>query len=144
MRPFQFLLLIFIAVPIIEIYLLIQVGGIIGAAWTVGCVVLTAVIGAYLVRRQGLATLTRVQTNLDKGIMPALELMEGIVLLIAGALLLTPGFFTDAVGFTCLVPGLRKAILTNLVKKMIVPRDFSQRGREDSRTIDADYRRIDE
>ena len=93
------LFLVFLAVPLAELYLLIQIGGVIGAGWTVVLVVGTALLGAFLVRAQGVSTIRRVQQNIERGQLPAMELLEGLALLVAGALLLTPGFFTDAVGF---------------------------------------------
>ncbi|HID80845.1 MAG TPA: FxsA family protein [Chromatiales bacterium] len=110
------LLLVFIIVPIFELYLLIKVGGIIGALPTVAIVIITAVIGTWLLRQQGLATLQRYQTNLGQGKLPAMELVEGLVLLFGGALLLTPGFFTDAIGFICLIPVTRQALIRRLMK----------------------------
>lgn len=100
----------FLAVPVIELYLLIQVGSLIGVFPTILLVMFTAVLGATLVRRQGFATWQRLQVNLAQGIMPAYELIEGLLLLIGGLLLLTPGFFTDALGFACLVPSVRQKI----------------------------------
>ena len=105
---------IFVAVPLVEMYILIRVGGYLGALPTVGLVMLTAVIGVTLLRRQGLATLTRAQTNMNVGVLPAKEMAEGIMLAVAGALLLTPGFFTDAVGFSLLVPAVRSALLSRV------------------------------
>lgn len=105
------LVTIFLIVPIIEIYLLIQMGGLIGVMPTIGLVVLTAVIGAALLRTQGLQTYLRFHRALSEGRLPATELLEGIALLIGGALLLTPGFFTDGVGFVCLIPSSRRIII---------------------------------
>lgn len=110
------LLLIFIAVPVLEIYLLIKVGGIIGALPTIAIVILTAIIGTWLLRQQGLATLHRYQQNLGQGQIPAMEIIEGMVLLFGGALLLTPGFFTDAIGFLCLIPVTRQAMIRAFMK----------------------------
>lgn len=104
---FQTLLLIFLTVPLLEIYLLIKVGSIIGAVPTVFMVVFTAVLGAFLIRLQGLATMSRVRSMLMQGEIPAMEVMEGLILLISGALLLTPGFFTDTLGFLCLIRPIR-------------------------------------
>ena len=118
MHPFTILFLIFLTVPLVEIYILIKVGGIIGAPLTVFFVVFTAVLGAWLLRLQGFATLRRIQQTLHEGGLPAVELLEGAVLLIAGALLLTPGFFTDAVGFACLVPAVRRVLITRAMKRM--------------------------
>lgn len=109
------LLLVFIIVPIFELYLLIKVGGIIGALPTIAIVIITAVIGTWLLRQQGLATLQRYQNNLGQGKLPAMELVEGLVLLFGGALLLTPGFFTDAIGFLCLIPVTRQALIRRFV-----------------------------
>jgi UPF0716 protein FxsA len=110
MSPFPIVLLLFLLIPLVEIYFLIVVGGIIGALPTVTLVVLTAVIGAALARHQGLATLRRLQATIDRGEAPALELVEGVLLLVGALLLLTPGFFTDALGFVCLIPPTRRAV----------------------------------
>lgn len=98
---------LFIAVPIIEIAVFIQAGEWIGLWPTIGCVVLTAAAGAALLRHQGLATLARVQQSLQAGLMPMAELFDGLCLLAAGALLLTPGFFTDAIGLLLFTPPFR-------------------------------------
>ena len=111
MRVSQILLLLFLAIPLIEIYFLIQVGEVIGALPTVFMVVFTAVIGAMLLRVQGLSTLRRVQAAQARGELPALEMLEGLMLLIGGALLLTPGFFTDIIGFIFLISPLRRALI---------------------------------
>lgn len=108
MHPGLLLFIVFLIVPVVEIYLLIQVGGWIGALPTVFLVVFTAVLGALLLRYQGFVTLRNFQKSLAGGQLPALEIVEGMVLLVAGALLLTPGFFTDTIGFLCLVPPLRR------------------------------------
>ena len=104
------LLLAFIIVPIAEIALLIHVGGWIGGWETVGLVILTAVVGTALFRAQGLNVLVRAQDTLARGGFPADELFDGICILIAGVLLLTPGFVTDGFGLALLVPGLRPII----------------------------------
>ena len=86
-------------------------GNVIGAPWTIALVVLTALAGAWLVRLQGLSALNRVRETAARGELPAIELLEGLFLLAAGALLLTPGFFTDIVGFACLMPPLRRSLI---------------------------------
>ena len=86
---------------------MVQVGSVIGALWTIFLVVFTAVVGAFLLRVQGFATVQRLRDSTARGEVPALPLIEGALLLFAGALLLTPGFFTDAVGFVILTPPLR-------------------------------------
>jgi len=111
MTPFQSLLLLFILIPILEIYLLISVGSLIGVLSTILLVIFTAVLGTYLLRAQGLATLQKVQDTLQQGQLPAFVLLEGVFILLGGILLLTPGFFTDAVGFSCLIPVVRKQLI---------------------------------
>jgi len=106
-----FLVLIaFIAVPLIEIGLFVQVGGAIGLWPTLAVVVATAVAGTMLLRHQGLGTLRRLQQSMDRGEMPLGPVFDGFCLLAAGALLLTPGFFTDAVSFALFVPPVRAAL----------------------------------
>ncbi len=114
---FRILFLVFLLVPLVEIYLLIEVGGLIGALPTVFLVVFTAVLGAFLLRMQGLSTLARVQAALARGELPAMEILEGVVLLVAGALLLTPGFFTDTLGFLVLVPSIRRTIIRAFLRR---------------------------
>ena len=113
-------LLLFITIPIIEMYLLILVGSHIGALPTIGLVVLTATVGLWLLKLEGLATLARLQNRINQGEMPGQELLEGIMLLIGGALLLTPGFFTDGIGFVCLIPTLRKPIAQWLINRGMI------------------------
>ena len=120
MRTLHLLFLLFIAVPIVEIYLLLEVGGVIGAVPTIGLVVLTAAVGAALVRAQGFSTIRQVRRSMEAGEVPAVAIIEGIFLLVAGALLLTPGFLTDAVGFCCLVPPLRRALIVRFLETRIV------------------------
>jgi len=118
-RTFPIFAFLFLVVPIIEIYLLIQVGAVIGALPTILLVVATAVIGAYLLRQQGLSTLSRFQQNMATGVLPAREMLEGVLLLIGGALLMTPGFFTDAIGFMCLIPMTRQLFVAQLIKRSV-------------------------
>ena len=118
-RPaiFPSLTAIFLIVPIIEIYLLIRVGSLIGVMPTVGLVILTAFIGALLLRVQGLQMYRRFSQVLAQGRVPTTEILEGIALLIGGALLLTPGFFTDVIGFSCLLPFSRKLVIVWLTAR---------------------------
>jgi UPF0716 protein FxsA len=104
------ILALFIGVPLIEIYLLIEVGGWIGTWPTVGLVVLTAVIGTALLRQQGLAILARAQAEMNHKRLPVRELFDGVCLVFGGVLLLTPGFLTDALGFALLIPPLRAVL----------------------------------
>ena len=109
--------LLFIIIPLVELYLIIKVGGQIGAFWTVMIVIGTAVIGVNLLRMQGFNTLKRAQQNMEQGAMPAMEMMEGIILAVGGALLITPGFLTDALGFICLIPFTRQALIRAVIKR---------------------------
>jgi UPF0716 protein FxsA len=104
------ILLAFIGVPLIEIALFIKVGGLIGLWPTIAIVIVTALAGTALIRHQGLNTLQRAQQEMDAHRLPVRELFDGVCLLFAGALLLTPGFLTDAVGFALLVPPLRRLL----------------------------------
>jgi UPF0716 protein FxsA len=104
------LFLLFLIVPLIEIALFIQVGGIIGLGWTLLIVVLTAILGTFLVRSQGLAVLAKLRVSMEELRDPTEPLVHGAMILFSGALLLTPGFFTDAVGFCLLVPGIRRML----------------------------------
>jgi UPF0716 protein FxsA len=117
---FPLIAVIFLLVPIVEIYLLIQVGQVIGAGWTICLVVLTAVIGVSLLKVQGLSTLNRAQRKMQENELPAREMLEGLGLVVAGALLLTPGFFTDAVGFFLLFPPTRIWLVSAVASRMMV------------------------
>ena len=137
--------ILFLVVPFVEIYLLVEIGARIGAPWTILLVVLTAIVGAWLVRVQGLATWRRFQASLARNELPATALVEGLCLLIAGALLLTPGFFTDAVGFACLIPPLRRTLIRHFIKRSVwkVTQDPA-RPRDSSQPLDGNYKRIDD
>jgi len=116
----MWLFLAFIGVPLIEITLFIQVGGAIGLGYTLLIVVLTAVLGTWLVRSQGIAALSDLQRSFGELQNPAEPLAHGAMILFSGALLLTPGFFTDAVGFALLVPAVRRAVFNWLKSKITV------------------------
>ncbi len=147
------LLLIFLAIPLLEIYLLIEVGSALGAGTTIFLVVFTAVLGAFLVRTQGFSTLARVQTQLARAQIPAIEIMEGLFLFVAGALLLTPGFFTDTIGFIFLTPPLRRLIIHHIIRRGLFrtftptqpeyDRDGSRRQDSRNNVIDVEYKDID-
>ena len=107
---FRIFLILFITIPLVEIAILIKIGKIIGAGYTIALVIGTAFLGVSLLRIQGISTLAKVQANVNRGQLPATELIEGLILLISGALLLTPGFFTDTLGFLMLVPILRQRL----------------------------------
>lgn len=116
MRFFRLLFLIFLSIPILEIYLLITVGIQFGPYVTVGLVVGTAILGAALIRSQGIQTMAKIKASTSRGEIPAIPMVEGLLLLIAGALLLTPGFFTDALGFLVIIPILRQQIAKNIIR----------------------------
>jgi len=101
---------LFVGVPLIEVALFAFIGSRIGVLATIVVVILTAAAGASLVRRQGMAVLQRAQNSMNRGVVPTTELVDGVLILAAGLLLLTPGFFTDAVGFFLLIPGGRALI----------------------------------
>ncbi|MCG6863320.1 MAG: FxsA family protein [Chromatiaceae bacterium] len=108
-------LLLFVGVPLIELYFLIQVGSQIGALPTIGLSIFTAILGGALVRVQGFSVLMRVRDAMGRNQVPALEMLDGAVLLVAGLVLLLPGFFTDIVGFLLLVPMLRRLLISRFV-----------------------------
>ncbi len=148
----MWLFLAFIAVPLIEIALFIQVGGLIGLWPTLGIVVLTAILGTWLVRTQGKAAINHLRGSFEKLDDPTEPLAHGAMILIAGALLLTPGFFTDAIGFALLTPGIRHAAFHYLRKRVNVarfemgekPYDPRQRTKASSDVIDGEYEEVDQ
>ena len=132
-------LALFIIVPIIEMLVLIRVGGLIGALPTVALVILTAIIGLSLIRVQGLQTLMNAQQKMALGELPAKELVDGICLAIGGVLLLTPGFVTDSLGFMLLIPGLRYLLLANFIKPTLHRSAGARRAKSESgRTIEGE------
>ena len=104
------LFLAFTIIPIIEIYLLIEIGSMFGTLTAVTLVILTGFLGAFLARMQGLQTLYRIRESLREGRMPSGELLDALLIVIAGLVLLTPGFLTDSVGFLLLIPATRNFI----------------------------------
>lgn len=142
------LFLLLVTVPIIEIALFIEVGGRIGLGPTLGVVILTALVGAALLRRQGLATLKSARASLVQNRLPIEEVFDGLCLAIAGALLLTPGFFTDAVGLALFVPPLRAAIRRRVGRYVAARADVEIRAAEASSewhsgpVIDGEYRDV--
>lgn len=113
----RFLFALFIIVPLLEIFVLIRVGKILGGLPTVALVLATAFAGVWLLKRQGRDTLQRAQAKLAQGVLPTGELADGLFLAFGGALLLTPGFITDAVGLMCLIPGVRNKLLGGLIRQ---------------------------
>ena len=120
------LLLAFTIIPIIEIYLLIEIGSIFGALTAIILVILTGFLGAFMARMQGLQTLFRIQESLREGRMPSGELLDALVIVIAGVVLLTPGFLTDSAGFLLLIPTTRNSI-TSWLQRQIEHKYMSNR-----------------
>jgi len=145
MNPFSLILALFIAIPLVEMYVLIKVGGVIGAFPTIFLVVFTAFLGVWLIRIQGFSTLQRIRATLNAGGIPAIEMMEGVVLFLAGALLLTPGFVTDSIGFLCLVPPVRRGIIMALIGRWQVSMVNRQPPGQSSRgnVIEGEFHRDD-
>ncbi|MDA3921418.1 MAG: FxsA family protein [Salinisphaera sp.] len=142
------LLLLFIVAPVIELWLLIKVGGLIGVIPTIALVLLTAVIGSQLVRRQGLEVMQRIRAAQAHGEAPALPVLNGAALLLAGLFLITPGFLSDTLGFLLLVPKLRERIARALLSRVVImtPGGMAGAGRRspfgrDDSTIEGEYRR---
>jgi UPF0716 protein FxsA len=105
-----FLVLLFILVPIAEIYVILQVGHAIGAFNTVALLVVVSFLGAWLMKREGLGTLRRAQRQIDAGVVPGAEIVDGALIILGGALMLTPGFLTDIVGILLLLPPVRAGL----------------------------------
>lgn len=146
---FKILLLLFIFLPLAEIYVLIQVGSVIGALPTIGLILFTAALGTVLIRLQGLRTIAEIRQALDRGEVPADSLVRGLLLLLAGICLLTPGFVTDTLGFLCLIPGiqnwlierfLRHAVTTyytrNNSQAIVIEGEFSEEHKHPDKVID--------
>ncbi|MDA7441493.1 FxsA family protein [Candidatus Pseudothioglobus singularis] len=118
---------IFVVVTLAEIYVLVSVGQAIGGLSTVLLVVITAFIGSSLLRQQGWSTLAKAQQSMSEGRTPAMEMMEGVVILVSGILLLTPGFLTDALGLLGLMPWSRSYFINHFLEKN-AERVFKQRN----------------
>jgi len=132
-------LLLFVGVPLAELYFLIQVGAQIGALPTIGLSVFTALLGGALVRLQGFSVLMRVREATERHQLPALEMLDGALLLVAGLVLLLPGFFTDALGFLLLVPPLRRLLISRFVR--VVPEGPPGQPANGPKVIEGEFRR---
>ena len=144
-KPAMWLLLAFLLVPMIEIALFIKVGGLIGLWPTLGIVVGTAILGSMLVRSQGGQALGRIRGAVERRQDPSSHLADGAMIIFSGALLLTPGFFTDALGFALLIPGVRAAIRRYVSARMVVQtQSFHTRETRHPGgvTIDAEYEEV--
>lgn len=154
-RSFFFL---FIALAVIEVYVLITVGGLIGALPTVILILLTGIIGISMLKKQGFSLFARLQEKMRQGQAPAQEMVEGILLIMAGAFLVTPGFVTDTLGFLWLIPQTREYFAKILINKGMFKVQgmaggaFNQSGadpfnhsqtQDDGNTVDGEYERTD-
>ncbi|OGD17540.1 membrane protein FxsA [Candidatus Atribacteria bacterium RBG_19FT_COMBO_35_14] len=113
---FTKLLILFLIIPVTELYILIEVGKEIGSLSTIGVIILTGIIGTYLVKNEGFMILRKIQNDLNEGIMPGDSLIQGAIILAGGILLLTPGFVTDILGFIFLMPVSRSIVKKYLLK----------------------------
>lgn len=148
------ILLTMITVPIIEIAVFIQAGDLIGLWPTIATVILTAIIGSALLRQQGLATLVKVRESMDAGRLPVTELFDGLCLLVAGALLLTPGFVTDGVGLLLFMPPFRTVLRGLMAQRLKARGNFQMHasgatGQDrnkgfDATIIEGEYQEINE
>tara|TARA_B100001248_G_scaffold194955_1_gene149772 strand:- start:28 stop:462 length:435 start_codon:yes stop_codon:yes gene_type:complete len=139
---FFIIIAIFVLIPIIEISLFIEIGSIIGSFYTVMLIFLTAIVGVFFVRQQGISTFQKLASQLRNLEAPVQTMFEGLVILIAGILLITPGFFTDALGFLGLIP-VSRIIFIKLVASYILSRYGNQNNQHDS-TIEGDYIEIED
>jgi UPF0716 protein FxsA len=146
MNPRLILAALFIGLPLVETYLFIKVGAAIGAWPTIGLLILSAVVGAALLRAQSVATVRRARASLARDELPAFELLEGLALIAAAALLMTPGFLTDLLGFVCLWPTTRRALLRFVAPRLRIltsvkgrrPESYNAPG---DRIIEGEYTR---
>ncbi|MEL6960841.1 MAG: FxsA family protein [Pseudomonadota bacterium] len=141
--------LIFIAIPLIEIALFVTIGGAIGLGWTLAIVVLTALIGVTMLRAQGQSAMTDLRSSFSEVRDPTEPLAHGAMIIFSGALLLTPGFFTDAIGFSLLIPGVRSAMYKRMRERMNV-QTFDMNGNmrdpraPRDRVIDGEFEEVDQ
>jgi UPF0716 protein FxsA len=121
MNIFRSIFILIIVVSFVELYVLLAVGSVIGAIPTLFLIIASAGLGSYLLKQQGIATYQRFQNAVQKNETPAVEIMEGFVILLGGALLLTPGFITDIIGLCCLLPSLRGHIIGFILQRFAIP-----------------------
>ena len=133
---------LFILIPIIEISLFIEIGSIIGSFYTIMLIFITAIVGVFFVRQQGISTFQKLTSQLQNLETPVQTMFEGLVILISGILLITPGFFTDALGFLGLIPFTR-IIFIKLVASYILSR-YGKQSNQNENTIEGEFIDIDE
>jgi UPF0716 protein FxsA len=141
----RFFLIPFVLLPLLELFVLIQVGAQIGAVLTIGLVLFTSALGLALLRQQGYSTLMRAREKAAQGQIPAEEMLGGVFVALGGLLLLFPGFITDVIGLCCLVPPLRRFFLKGLLSRWLVVGGMSVHARrgDTGRVIDGEFERDD-
>jgi UPF0716 protein FxsA len=140
---FLLLLIIFIVIPIIEISLFIEIGSFIGSFNTILLIFTTALIGVYFVRQQGISTYSKLYNQLQNQEAPIQTMFEGLMILISGVLLITPGFFTDTLGFLGLIP-LTRVIFIKIVANSVLSRYGMQNQSPDDGSIEGDFEEIND
>ena len=140
---FLLLLIIFIVIPVIEISLFIEIGSFIGSFNTILLIFTTALIGVYFVRQQGISTYSKLYNQLQNQEAPIQTMFEGLVILISGILLITPGFFTDALGFLGLIPLIR-VILIKIVANSVLSRYGMKNQNPNDVSIEGDFEEIND
>jgi UPF0716 protein FxsA len=134
MNIFRLFFIAIVVISCLELYVLIAVGSVLGGFLTIMLIIASAALGSFLLKQQGLATWQRLQATISRHETPAYELMEGFLILLGGALLLTPGFITDAVGLMCLLPSLRQNII-----KIVLQNYFSPTIRENENVLEGEF-----
>jgi UPF0716 protein FxsA len=112
--------LLFLVVPLVELYVIIQVGQAIGALNTIGLLLLDSIVGAWLMKREGLSVFRRIQEQLNRGVVPGAAIVDGFLILFGGALMLTPGFMTDLLGISLLLPPVRAVVRRVLARRFTI------------------------
>jgi UPF0716 protein FxsA len=121
--PWWLLFVAFVVVPLVEIYVIIQVGQVIGAWWTIALLIADSILGSWLIKREGARAWQALRAALEKGRMPARELADGALIVVGGTLMLTPGFVSDIVGIACILPFTRpfgRRVLTGIIGRKLV------------------------
>ena len=128
--PWWLLVVAFVVVPLVEIYVIIQIGQVIGAWWTIPLLIADSVLGSWLVKREGARAWSALRVALEQGRMPTRELADGMLILVGGILMLTPGFVLDIVGILCILPVTRplgRRLLTGVISRRLVGVGFPGR-----------------
>ena len=131
-------ILIFLT-PFLEIFLIIEIGQHFGAINTIVMIFTTAILGAVLVRIEGLSTLSRIKTSVQRGELPTIELISGGILIISAVVLLTPGFITDVLGLILMAPSIRRKVASIVALKFVV-RQERRAGANSGKTIDTEFK----